>query len=383
MKKILSILGSTGSVGQSTLKIVNKKKNFFKIHLLSANKNFDLICKQIIRYDPKYFVITNDKIFKKIKKKFRKKKVQILNDFDSLNLKKSDITISAIPGIAGLKPTINIIKHTKKLLIANKESVICGWELIKRIALKNKTRIIPVDSEHFSIQKLLEKHELREIKKIYITASGGPFLNYKLHQFKNISPKDALKHPKWKMGKKITIDSSTLMNKLLELIEAQKLFNIPFNKLDVLIHPNSLVHAIVELKNGLTEFIYHDTTMIIPLANAIFEKDLDIKDFYKPKKKVNKCEIENLYFQKVDKKIFPVINIKNRINEHPSTSIIINAANEILVDQFLNKKIPFLSISKTIMKILRDRNYKKYAIKKPKNINEIIKIDKWTRKTLT
>ena len=126
--------------------------------------------------------------------------------------------------------------------------------------------------EHFSIQKLLEKHELREIKKIYITASGGPFLNYKLHQFKNISPKDALKHPKWKMGKKITIDLSTLMNKLFELIEAQKLFNIPFNKLDILIHPNSLVHAIVELKNGLIEFIYHDTIMIIPLANAIFEK---------------------------------------------------------------------------------------------------------------
>ena len=303
MKKILSILGSTGSVGQSTLKIVNKKKNFFKIYLLSANKNFNLISKQIIRYDPKYFVITNNNIFKKIKKKFRKKKVQILNNFDSLKLKKSDITISAIPGIAGLKPTINIIKHSKKLLIANKESVICGWELIKKIASKNKTRIIPIDSEHFSIQKLLEKHELREIKKIYITASGGPFLNYKLHQFKNISPKDALKHPKWKMGKKITIDSSTLMNKLFELIEAQKLFNIPFNKLDILIHPNSLVHAIVELKNGLIEFIYHDTTMIIPLANAIFEKDLNINDFYKPKK-INKCEIENLFFKKLIKKYF-------------------------------------------------------------------------------
>ena len=272
-----------------------------------------------------------------------------------------------------------MVKSSKKILIANKESIICGWNLIKKAATKYNTKIIPIDSEHFSISKLLENHSLKEIKKIYITASGGPFLNYKKSQFKNIKIKDALNHPKWKMGKKITIDSSTLMNKILELIEAQKIFNIPNKKLDILIHPNSLVHAIIEMKNGLIKFLYHDTTMIIPLANAIFDGKININDFFKKKKKIK--VIEDLYFKKVDSNIFPVIKLKDRLDEYPSTPIIINAANEVLVDQFLKKKIPFLSIYKIIMNILNDRNYKKYAIKTPININQILKIDNWAKTT--
>ena len=156
---------------------------------------------------------------------------------------------------------------------------------MKKLASKNKTKIIPVDSEHYSIFKLIENLNQNEIEKIYLTASGGPFLNYKKKELLKISPKEALKHPKWKMGQKITIDSSTLMNKILELIEAQKLFDIPNDKLDIIIHPNSLVHAIVKKKNGLTTFIYHDTSMIIPLANAIFDGKLNIKEFYKTDKK--------------------------------------------------------------------------------------------------
>ena len=219
---------------------------------------------------------------------------------------------------------------------------------------------------------------MNDIKKIYLTASGGPFLNYKKKQFKKIKPQDALKHPKWKMGKKISIDSSTLMNKILELIEAQKLFKIPRDKIDILIHPNSLVHAIITLNNGLTKFIYHETSMIVPLANAMMDGKLNIEDFYKTK---NKNYFENLIFKPVNKKVFPVINIKNMVNEYPSTSIIINATNEILVDQFLKKKIPFLGISKLIMAILKDRNYRKYAIRRPKNIYQINEIDTWARKT--
>ena len=180
-------------------------------------------------------------------------------------------------------------------------------------------------------------------------------------------------------GKKITIDSSTSMNKILELIEAQKIFNIPNKKLDILIHPNSLVHAIIEMKNGLIKFLYHDTTMIIPLANAIFDGKININDFIKNKKKLK--AIEDLYFKKVDLNIFPVIKFKNRLDEYPSTPIIINAANEVLVDQFLKKKIPFLSIYKIIMNILNDRNYKKYAIKTPININQILTIDNWAKNT--
>ena len=381
MKKTISILGSTGSVGLSTLTIVDKKKKYFKTVLLSANKNYKLISKQIKKYSPSIFVITDKKIFKKIEHKFKKNKIKILNNFNSIKLKKkSDITVSAIPGIAGLQPTISMIKISKKILIANKESIICGWNLLKKTSLKTKTKIIPIDSEHFSIFKLLESNSLNQIKKIYITASGGPFLNYKPHQFQKITPKDALNHPKWKMGKKVTIDSSTLMNKILELIEAQKLFNIPNKKLDILIHPNSLVHAIIELKNGLTKFIYHETSMVIPLANAIFDGDLNIEDFYNRKKNTNKNIIENLIFKQVDKKIFPIIKIKDRVNEHPSTSIIINASNEILVDHFLRKKMPFSCIFKIIMIILNDKNYKKYAIKNPKNLIQINKIDNWARK---
>ena len=258
-------------------------------------------------------------------------------------------------------------------MIANKESIICGWPLIKKEAIRYKAKIIPIDSEHFSIMKLIENHELKEINKIYLTASGGPFLNYTRKKFLKIKPKDALKHPKWKMGKKISIDSSTLMNKILELVEAQKLFNIPTSKLDIIIHPESLVHAIVELKNGLVKFIYHETSMIIPLANAIFDGNLEINNFFNIKKNYNdkKIIIKDLIFKKVKIQTFPIIKIKNKINRYPSSSIIVNASNEILVDQFLKKKIHFMSISKIIMTILKDRNYLKYAIKKPKNINQI------------
>ena len=241
-----------------------------------------------------------------------------------------------------------------------------------------------MNSEHFSILKLIDNQNLNDIKKIYITASGGPFLDFNLGQLKNIDPKEAIKHPKWKMGKKISVNSATLMNKLLELIEAQRLFNLPEKKIEILIHPESLVHAIVEFKNGLTKFIYHETSMIIPLANGIFDNKLEINNFLKlSNNDSNNDIIKNLTFKKVSKKNFPIIHIKNRINEYPSSPIILNASNEILVDQFLQKKIPFLSIIKIIMTILNDRNYKKYAIRKPKNINQINEIDAWARqKTL-
>ncbi len=381
MRKKISIFGSTGSIGLSTLKIIDKKNKDFKINILSADKNYKLICNQIRKYNPIYYVISNYQIYKKVKKKFKNKKTIILNNFKNIILRtKDDVAVSSIPGIAGLEPTILMIKFSKKVLIANKESIICGWNLIKLNAKKYKTKIIPVDSEHFSIFTLLKNQSLQEIKKIYITASGGPFLNYKKSQMKNISPNDALRHPKWKMGKKISVDSSTLMNKILELIEAQKLFNIPLHKIDILIHPNSLVHAIIEFKNGISKFIYHETSMIIPLANAIYENQIDISELIKSK--INKNQrYENLIFKNVNEINFPVIKIKKRINEYPSTSIIINATNEILVDLFLRKKLSFLSINKHILNILRNRNYKKYAIRKPKNLDQIIEIDRWARES--
>ena len=379
MKTNISILGSTGSIGLTTLKIVDKKKSLFNIDLLSANKNYNLICKQIKKYKPKIFIIKDTNTLNKIKKKFKRKKIFFQNNFQNLNLKKkSNITISSIPGIAGLSPTISMIKFSKKILIANKESIICGWKFINSIAKKNKVKIIPIDSEHYSIYKLLENHTLDEIDKIFITASGGPLLNYDYRKLKKIRPRQVLKHPKWKMGKKISTDSSNLMNKILELIEAQKIFKLPENKIDILIHPNSLVHAIIQFKNGLSKLLFHDTNMIIPISNAIFENKINIKEFYIPKTNFKNKEI-NLVFKKVNSKTFPIIKLKTEINKYPSTGIIINAVNEVMVDKFLKKKVSFLTINKSIFRIMRDRNYIKYAVKDPKSLNDILNIDLWAR----
>ena len=198
----ISILGSTGSIGLSTLKIVDKEKDL-RVELLSANKNYKQIKKQITKYRPKFFIVKDFKTFQKLKKNLKKRKTIILNNFDKeIKSKKFDVSIVAIPGMAGLEPTLSIIQLSKKILVANKESIICGWDLIKSKAKRFNTRIIPIDSEHFSILKLLEIYKLKEINKIYLTASGGPFLDYNKKKFKNISPNEAIKHPKWKMGKK-------------------------------------------------------------------------------------------------------------------------------------------------------------------------------------
>ena len=382
MKKKISILGATGSIGLNTFNIIDKKRSDFKIKLLSANRNYNLIYKQIKKYLPDFYIINNQKIFNKIKKKFGKNhyKVKILNNIDQVkNNLNCDLTVAAIPGLAGLYPTLKMIKLSKKILIANKESIICGWDLIKRTAKIRKTKIIPIDSEHFSILQIIKHHNIKEIKKIFLTASGGPFLNYNLNKLKKIKPKEALKHPKWKMGKKISVDSSTLMNKILELIEAHKLFNISLEKLDILIHPDSLIHAVVEFKNGLTKLIFHETSMIIPLANAIYDNDILIDELINDKKKLQFNYQKNIIFKKLNHKIFPIIKIKNRISEYPSTPIIINSANEILVEQFLKKNIPFLAIPEIIMAIMKDKNYRKYAIKPPLNLKKIFLVDKWTK----
>ena len=217
MKRLISILGSTGSIGLTTLKIIDKKKNYFQPYFFVANKNYNLICKQIKKYKPHFFLIHNQKVFNKVKKKFKVSKTKIINSLNESTLTRvSSITVTAIPGLAGLPLTISIIKKSKKMLIANKESIICGWSLINKNSLKYKTEIIPVDSEHFSILKLIENTKLDQIEKVYLTASGGPFLDFKREKLKKIKPEQALKHPKWDMGKKISIDSSTLINKVLE-----------------------------------------------------------------------------------------------------------------------------------------------------------------------
>ena len=278
MKKKVAILGSTGSIGKTSLNILRKDSKKFEIVLLSANSNYPLIKKQIKIYKPKYFIVNDFNVFQKIKKNHKRNKVKIYNKFSDLNLKnlKFDITISAIVGIAGLEPTIKFTKISKKILLANKETIICGWHILEKICKRTKTLVAPIDSEHFSINELTKNYDNKDVEKIYITGSGGPFLRKPIRQFKNIRVADAINHPNWEMGKKISVDSSTMMNKVFEVIEAFKLFSFEEKKYEIIIHPQSLVHAIVFFKNGQTKFLYHETDMKIPIANGIYENKIDI-----------------------------------------------------------------------------------------------------------
>ncbi len=375
MKKTICILGSTGSIGTTTLKIILDKKKLFEINTLVANKNFNTIIRQIRKYKPKNFVINDKNVFDRVKKKnFTKTKIHNNLNFFTKG-KKIDLVISAIPGLAGLEPTIKSITNCRKILLANKESIICGWDIIVKLSKKNNVKIVPIDSEHFSITKLLEGHKKDEVEKIYLTASGGPFFGKKIN-LKNITPHQAIKHPKWSMGKKISIDSSNMMNKVFEVLEAQKLFAYPLNKFDIIIHPESLVHAIIKFKNGITKFLYHEPTMVIPISNALFDSEVKIKSFLNHN---TNNQLKQLNFFPTDKKKFPAINLLYKYKQYPSTPIILNAANEILVDNFLRKKIGYTSIIAYLFKVLKDKKYIKYAIKSPKSLNEVHGIDSWTR----
>ena len=241
MPKEIIILGSTGSIGNTTLKIIRRNKNDFSIKLLSTNNNIATIYKQALEFKVKIVVIKNyKKLNKKIFLKFNKKKIKIFSSYDKAlkNIrKKVYYAINGISGINGLEPTIKIIPFTKNIAIANKESIICGWKFIDRSLKKYKTNFIPIDSEHFSIWSLLKGEKINNVNKIYLTASGGPFLNKKLSNIKNIKSRYAIKHPNWSMGKKISVDSATMMNKIFEVIEAVNIFNLKLNKFEIIIHP--------------------------------------------------------------------------------------------------------------------------------------------------
>ena len=382
MKKIISILGATGSIGIHSLRIFNKNKKLFNFYIFMADKNYSLICKQIIKYKPKIYIINNIDILKKVKKRFKKNKTKIFSTryLQEKNIKKSDITIAAIPGIAGLKPTIELVKKSKRILIANKESIICGWNLLNKELKKFNTKFIPVDSEHFSIWFALQnKYKSQEIKNIYITASGGPFKNKPLNEFKNISIKDALKHPNWKMGKKITIDSATMVNKVFELIEAKNIFNIPYNKLSILIHPSSYVHAIIKFRNGLSKIILHDTDMKIPIFNSLnYPKLKEYKD-----KPIDIVKLNQLELSKVNLKRFSSVKILKYLPKNSSLfETILVSSNDKLVNLFLKKQINFIDIPKRLLNIVRSRKFRKFKGLKPKKIDDIIKLNSYVRSVI-
>ncbi len=378
MKKKIAILGSTGSIGKSTINIIRKDKKNFDVVLLSTNNNYREILRQAREFKVQNVIINNKKKYLNLKKTLKNSKTNIFNNFQSFNKyykKKIDFSMSAISGLHGLQPTLGIIKSSKTIAIANKESIICAWNLIEKKLRRYKTNFIPVDSEHFSIWSLLSNKNTKNVEEVIITASGGPFLKLPLSKFKKITPKSAIKHPNWKMGNKISVDSATLMNKVFEVIEAQRIFNIDLKRFKILIHPKSYIHAIIKFNNGLTKILVHDTDMKIPIFNSIYNNNMSIKNA-----KLNLYKLNNLELSNVDLNKFPSIKILNKVSNKISLfETVIISANDELVDLFLNKKISFKKITFYLNKILSMKKFLKYKKKSPKNFKEIIKLSDYVR----
>ncbi len=371
MKKI-SVLGATGSVGINTLKIIASDSNKYNVIALTSYKNYKKLAKLAIMFNCKYAVIGKKEYFKNLKEELFGRNIKCLSGYKaicevaSLNV---DILISAIVGIAGLKPTFSSIGNAKIIAIANKESVICaGYLLLKKARLKN-TKIIPLDSEHNAIYQILQNENKRSIKNIILTASGGPFLSMDKKNFKNITVADALKHPNWKMGKKITIDSATLVNKVIEVIEASILFNLNLKQIDILIHPASLIHGIVNFIDGSSHLVASSPDMKVPISFALSWPNRSITQV----KFIDFIKNNDFNFIKPDYKKFPALSLKKIVSNSlfiKSTIIVLNAANEIAVDNFLKKNIKFDDIVKIIKKTIYKFNHIEV-----KTLKDILSVD--------
>ena len=378
MNKKIAILGSTGAIGKNLINIIKKDKNNLNVILLSAHKNYNLLLKQSKILRVKNLIIT-DRHSYLISKKKNIKGINIYNNFNCFKKifrSKIDYVMSSISGLDGLEPTLNIIKYSKTIAIANKESIICAWNLIKAKLELHKTKFIPVDSEHFSIWFALQEMPSLSIEKIYITASGGPFFDYPKKKFNSITIKEALDHPNWNMGNKISIDSATMMNKVFELIEAKKIFDIDYKKIDILVHRKSYIHAIVKFNNGMIKIIAHDTNMKIPIFNSIYSD----QQFSLKTSKINIQKLNNLMLQNVNYSKFPINKILNIIPKKSSLfETILVQTNDQLVDLFLKKKIKFNDINKYLFYIINLNEFKAYKKVEPKSLMDIINLSNMVR----
>ena len=340
MKKNVVILGSTGSIGSETIKLFKNDKKNFSIKLLSTNKNISKVYKQAIYFNVKNVIIKDYLSYVKAKKKFKQSNIKFHNSFSIIDKifdkKKIFYTMISIVGLDGLDPTLRMIKYTNNIAIINKESLICAWNIISKYLTQYKCNFYPIDSEHFSIFSLLNGKFQNRIDKVFITASGGPFLNFSNTKLSKVTLEQSLNHPNWSMGKKISIDSSTMMNKLFEVIEAKKIFNLSYNKIKILIHPKSYVHGMVKFKNGLTKLLIHDPRMIIPIHNSIyFNENKDLKS-----NKIDFKALNNLNFQNVDYKKFPLLKLLNKLPEKDSLfETVLVTINDYFVLAFLKKKL--------------------------------------------
>ena len=374
MKNNICVLGSTGSIGTQTLEVAKK----FKINVtaLAAKKNISLLEKQIRKFSPSYAAVYDENLAKKLKENVRDTNTKILCGMDGLcevsSLKSCETVVTAVSGMIGLKPTLCAIRAGKDIALANKETLVVGGNLVINEAKKHNVSILPVDSEHSAIFQCLQScTDKKDLKKLILTASGGPFFGKTKDELKNVTIKDALNHPNWKMGAKITIDSATMMNKGLEIIEAMHLFDTPLDKIDVVVHPQSIVHSMIEYIDGSIIAQMGTPSMKTPIAYALTyphrkNSGVDPLDFAK---------YSNLSFHQPDDKTFEAINIcRKAASSGDANTTILNAANEEAVSLFLNEKIKFLEITELIKKALNNLENHKII-----TLEDILEMDRKTR----
>jgi len=374
--KNLSILGSTGSVGKSTLEVVRRNADKFQINLLTANTNFSLMLDQIEEFGPKFVFLEDTEAQKSLLRELEKTKINttLLTSEDQLMEvladNNSEIVVAAMVGVAGLKPVYHAVEHGKNILLANKESYVVAGEILNSLSSVTGSTIFPIDSEHSAIHQCLEGVKDKDsISKLILTGSGGPFLDRDIDDFDNVTPEEAISHPIWKMGNKISVDSSTMMNKCLEIIEARWLFDIV--DIEVLIHPEGIVHSIVEFTDNSMLAQMSVPDMKIPIAYGLGFPERIISG----SESINLDTLRTLTFRKPDYNKFPALKLaKESIKEGGTSFAILNAANEECVEAFLKGKIAYLDIYKLIAKVLD-----KSDIKDVKCLDDIFQADKESR----
>lgn len=342
MKKKIAILGSTGSIGTQALEVIGEHTDKYEVVLLTAHNNADLLIEQAIQFAPAHVVIGNATKYQLVKEALQYQPVQVhsgCNLIDQLvTLPEIDIVLTAMVGFAGLRPTINALEKGKDIALANKETLVVAGDIITILAHKHNCNIIPVDSEHSAIYQCLTGENYQQIEKIYLTASGGPFRGKSINELTNITKEQALLHPNWCMGNKITIDSASLMNKGLEVIEAKWLFNLQPNQVDVIVHPQSIVHSIVQFTDGSMKAQMGLPDMKLPIQYALSYPQRIHSSF----PRFNFIDYPQLTFEKPDTKTFRNLNLAYQaMHTGGIAPCVMNAANEIVVEAFLNDKIKF------------------------------------------
>jgi 1-deoxy-D-xylulose-5-phosphate reductoisomerase len=376
MKKInIAVLGSTGSIGRNTLEIVDFLSDRFNVIGLAAGRNLELLSSQIKKYRPEIVSLERECDADFLKAQDLSDSVQILygqkGTEEIARFRDADIIVAAITGISGLRSTIAAVKSGKKVALANKESMVVAGPLIQKLAKNSGAQIYPVDSEHSGVFQCLAKEDKKNVKRVILTASGGPFFQSTKEEMDNSTIEDALNHPRWEMGRKVTIDSATMMNKGLELIEARWLFDLQPDQLDVLIHPQSIVHSLVEMCDGSVIAQLSQTDMKIPIQYALTYPEREEA----PLPPLNLSQIKSLEFYEVDTEKFPMILLaREALEEGDSAPVALNAANEVTVNAFLKKKIAFSDIFYVISTIMRD--HKKKLVD---NLDDILSVDRETK----